>query len=141
MSKWIIFRAEARQPGWETRRSPVGGLTKFLKEYLDWSDKPIPEPGYRFDQFLKVPESVDSSRPLAHTHYREGDWEVTRVERYPAGDHGAEFDEIVVCYCKFSPVANPVLHPMPKAQVSADSFGSEEACQAWKQIHETADVS
>jgi hypothetical protein len=140
MSKWIIFQADGGQPGWETRKSPVGGLTGFLKEYFDFSDRPIPEPGYRFAQFIQVPEFIDPARPLSKTHYREGDWEVTRVECYHATD-SAKYDEIVVCYCKFSPVTNPVLHPMPKAKVTAESFGSEEAYQAWKQSHESADVS
>lgn len=140
MSKWIIFRAEPRQPGWETRRSPVGGLTKFLKEYLDFSDKPVPEPGYRFDQFIQVPEFVNPSRPKSRTHYREGDWVVTKVNRYPSHDPDAEFDEIVVCYCKFEPVANPVLHPMPQAKVSADSFDSEQDYQEWKRSPDTAKI-
>lgn len=139
MAKWIIFQTDGEQPGWETRRSPVGGLTGFLKEYFDFSDKPVPEPGYRFDQFIQVPEFVDPGRPLAKTHYREGDWEVTRVERYQAVN-SAKYDEIVVCYCKFEPVVNPVLHPMPQSKVTADSFGSEEANQEWQRSHQTAEV-
>jgi hypothetical protein len=60
------------------------------------------------------------------THYRQSDWEVTRVEAYtPEIPVGMGFDMIVICYCQYSPVNAP-LKPMPERQVSIDSFGGDE---------------
>jgi hypothetical protein len=39
MRKWMIFRAEKRQPGWENRKlAHTGSLTKTLAEHLDSFD-------------------------------------------------------------------------------------------------------
>lgn len=132
MRKWIIFRAEKRQPGWQERKlSHTGGLTKILAEHFDSSDKAPPQPGYRLTEYIQVEQFVDPQYPSASTHYRIGDWEVTRVETYTPDIPMGEFDLIVVCYCQYSPIDTP-LHPMPERQVSLDSFnGDKKAYARW----------
>jgi hypothetical protein len=127
MRKWIIFRAEKRQPGWEDRRyAHPGSLTKVLCEHFDCSDQAIPELGYRPKEFVPVEQFADVNYPEASTHYRVGDWEVSRVETYTPDVPMGEFDMVVVCYCKYAPVNAP-LKPMPDRQITADSFGGDNA--------------
>lgn len=133
MRKWIVFRAEKGQPGWQERKyAHTGSLTKTLAEHYDCSDKQLPEPGYRPPEFIRVEEFVDPQYPKAKTHYRVSDWEVTRVETYtPDIPVGMGFDMIVICYCKYSPINAP-LKPMPERQVSLDSFGGDQkAYESW----------
>jgi hypothetical protein len=133
MRKWIVFRAEKRQPGWEDRKyAHTGSLTKTLAEHYDCSDQPLPEPGYRPPAFIQVEECIESEYPEAKTHYRLSDWEVTRVETYtPDIPVEMGFDMIAICYCKYSPINFP-LQPMPERQISLDSFGSDlEAYENW----------
>ncbi|HLP90284.1 MAG TPA: hypothetical protein VK184_17065 [Nostocaceae cyanobacterium] len=133
MGKWIVFRAEKGQPGWQERKyAHTGSLTKTLAEHYDCSDKQLPEPGYRPPEFIRVEEFVDPQYPKAKTHYRVSDWEVTRVETYtPDIPVGMGFDMIVICYCKYSPINAP-LKPMPERQVSLDSFGGDQkAYESW----------
>lgn len=109
MRKWIIFRAEKRQPGWEDRKyAHTGSLTKVLCEHFDCSDQAIPEPGYRPKEFVPVEQCADANYPEASTHYRVGDWEVSRVETYTPEVPMGEFDMVVVCYCKYAPVNAPL---------------------------------
>jgi hypothetical protein len=133
---WIIFQAEPNQQGWENRLNPMGGLTDFLTEHRDFSGKgKIPQPGYRFPEFLRV-ESAASSGNIGSTHYRKGDWIVTRVERYPAGSTDCSCKEIVVCYCKFDPKESELV-ALAEPKVSIDSFGGDkEAYQRWKASQE-----
>jgi hypothetical protein len=127
MRKYIIFRAEKRQPGWKDRKyAHTGSLTKTLCEHFDCTDKAIPEPGYRPKEFVRVDQFVDPSYPKASTHYRTGDWEVSRVETYTPELPMGEFDMVVICYCKYAPINAP-LKPMPERQVSVDSFGGDRA--------------
>ena len=127
MRKWIVFRAEKRQPGWEERKyAHTGSLTKTLFEHYDCSDKALPEPGYRPPEFLRVNQLADSNYPEASTHYRDSDWEVTRVETYTPDLPTGKYDMIVICYCQYNPINAP-LHPMPERQVTVDSFGGDEA--------------
>jgi hypothetical protein len=132
MRKWIIFRAEKRQPGWEGRKyAHTGSLTKVLCEYFDCSDQAIPEPGYRPKEFVPVEQFANANYPEASTHYRVGDWEVSRVETYTPDVPMGEFDMVVVCYCKYAPVNAP-LKPMPERQITADSFaGDDAAYEQW----------
>jgi hypothetical protein len=136
MRRWIVFRAEKHQPGWENRQyAHTGSLTRTLFEHYDCSDKALPEPGYRPPEFIAVDQFTDPSYPQATTHYRESDWEVVRVEDYtPDIPLGTDFDMIVICYCKYSPINAP-LNPMPERQVSLDSFGGDQ--EAYKQWLET----
>ncbi|MEM9539295.1 MAG: hypothetical protein AAGA60_07255 [Cyanobacteria bacterium P01_E01_bin.42] len=132
MRKWVIFRADKRQPGWENRKlEHTQSLTKILAEHFDCSDKEIPQPGYRPPDFVRVEQLADPQYPAAKTHYRQGDWEVVRVETYTPEIPLGEFDMVVICYCQYSPI-NADLKPMPDRQVSPDSFGGDEtAYQDW----------
>ncbi|NJK38247.1 MAG: hypothetical protein HC835_11365 [Oscillatoriales cyanobacterium RM2_1_1] len=134
MRKWIVFRAEKRQPGWEDRKyAHTGSLTKNLFEHYDCSDRELPEPGYRPPEFIRVEALHDPSQHGQSTHYRKGDWEVTRVETYTPDLPLGEFDMIVICFCEYNPINAP-LKPMPPRQVSLDSFGGDEAAyKAWKE--------
>ena len=127
MRKYIIFRAQKRQPGWKERKlQHTQGLTRILAEHFDSSDKPIPEPGYRPPEFVRVEALHDSSQHGTSTHYRPGDWEVTRVEAYTPDIPMGEFDLVVICDCQYNPINAP-LSPMPERQVSIDSFGGDKA--------------
>lgn len=128
---WIIFQAEPNQPGWETRLNPMGGLTDILTEHRDFSGKgKIPKVGYRFPVFLRD-ESAASPQNIGSTHYRKGDWVVTRVERYPAGSTNCSCKEIAVCYCSFCPIEAELI-ALTEAKVSVDSFGGDkEAYERW----------
>jgi hypothetical protein len=136
MRKWIIFRAEKRQPGWEDRKyAHTGSLTKTLFEHYDCSDRALPEIGYRPPEFIRVDQLAAPSDLESKTHYRQSDWEVVRVEAYtPEIPMGMGFDMIVICYCKHSPI-NASLQPMPERRVSIDSFSGDQA--AYEQWLET----
>ncbi len=127
----IIFQAEPDQPGWETRFDPMGGFTRYLTEHRDFSGKgKIPKVGYRFPVFLRD-ESAATKRNIGSTHYRKGDWVVTRVERYPAGSPDCSCKEIAICYCSFCPIEAELV-ALEEAKVSVDSFGGDkEAYQRW----------
>ena len=128
---WIIFQAEPNQPGWESRFNPMGGLTDFLTEHRDFSGKgKIPKVGYRFPVFWRD-EGAATPENIGSTHYRQGDWVVTRVERYPAGSSDCSCSEIAVCYCSFCPIETELI-ALAQGHVSVDSFGGDkEAYQRW----------
>ncbi|MGK7905480.1 MAG: hypothetical protein AB4352_29560 [Hormoscilla sp.] len=132
MRKYMIFRAQKREPGWEKRKlEHTQGLTRILAEHFDSSDRPIPEPGYRPTEFVKVDSLHDPNKYGESTHYRSGDWEVVRVETYTPDLPMGEFDMVVICYCQYNPINAP-LKPMPERQVSLDSFGgNKEAYARW----------
>ncbi|MBE9218496.1 hypothetical protein [Dolichospermum flos-aquae] len=119
MSKYIIFKADKGQlKNWEKMLlSHTGACTNILAEHYDGSKKPIPEPGYRLKEFSQIEEYVDSEFPGASTHYRIGDWEVSKVEEYVPDLPLGTFESVVICYCRYSPVNTP-LKPLPKIQVS-----------------------
>ena len=126
MHKYIIFRAEKNQPGWKERKlQHTKGLTRILAEHFDSSDGPIPEPGYRLLDF-KCNENGSSS------HYRTGDWQVTKVETYPSSDSDSEFGLVVICYCQFVPVETPLI-PMPERQVLPESFTDRIEYETWRE--------
>ncbi len=127
MRKWILFKADKRQPNWKERKfQHTGSLTNILCEHFDSSDKPLPEPGYRPLEFIRVEEAVDAQFPSAKTHYRKSDWEVVRVETYTPDIPIADFGMIVICTCQYNPISAP-LKPMPERQVSVHSFGGDDA--------------
>lgn len=119
MSKYIIFKADKGQlENWERMLlSHTGACTDILAEHYDGSKKPIPEPGYRLKEFSQIEEYVDPEFPGASTHYRIGDWEVSKVEEYVPDLPLGTFESVVICYCRYSPVNTP-LKPLPKIQVS-----------------------
>ena len=95
---WIVYKTEAMNyPGWEDRMlMPKGSLTNILEENWSAEENPtIPEPGDRTRTYKS--ESEDGSI----THASQGDWVVTRVERFASFDTDMR---IVVCYCKYEPV-------------------------------------
>jgi hypothetical protein len=134
MRKWILFKATEDEHGWEDRKfTHSNSLTSILAEHFDSSDDGLPEIGYRPPEFVRVEQFVDPQFPSAKTHYRQGDWEVARVETYEheVGRPYAEYDMVVICYCKYNPINAP-LKPMPERQVSVDSFGGDkEAYEQW----------
>lgn len=133
MRKWIVFRADKHQPGWENRKyAHTESLTKTLFEHYDCSDETIPEPGYRPPEFIRVNQFTDPDYPGAKTHHRQSDWEVVKVDTYtPDIPLGTGFDMIVICTCKYNPINAP-LNPMPERKVSVDSFGGDEkAYEQW----------
>ena len=98
----ILFYAESEQPGWEGRKNPLGSLTNYLDEHQNRQNNPqIPQPGYRFPQFKKAP-TADENRRL---EVKEGDWVVTRVNRYFGESEDCEWGETIICYCKYEPIA------------------------------------
>lgn len=117
MSKYIIFKAEsASAEGWEERMlAHTGALTTLLAEHYDSSNAPLPEPGYRLREYHLIERFVDERYPGASTHSRVGDWEVARVEEYTAEFPVTDFESIVICYCRYSPVTTP-LEPLPQIQ-------------------------
>lgn len=134
MRKYIIFRAERRAPHWKERKlQHTQALTDILAEYYDCSNKPIPEPGYRPLEFVRVEESHNPQQHGYSTHYRSGDWEVTKVQTYTPDlptPHN-DYDILVICDCKYNPIDAP-LQPMPERQVSLASFGGDKAAyQSW----------
>ena len=116
--KYIIFRADWREEqGAESRLlAHTKAATDILAEYFDSSNSPLPEPGYRIRQFYRIDEFADSQFKDASTHSRVGDWEVTKVEEYKSLS-AADFESIVICYCKYSPISTP-LEPLPKMKAS-----------------------
>ena len=127
MHKYIIFQAEPNAEGWENRKlAHTQALTRMLAEHWDASGKSMPEPGYRPTEFIRVETLHDPSQHAHSTHYRRGDWEVSRVETYTPDVPMGKYDMIVLCYCKYSPINAP-LKPMPERQVSVDSFGGDAA--------------
>lgn len=122
MQKYIIFQTDPSAEGWQDRKlQHTQALTRILAEHWDSSDKPIPEPGYRPLEFVRLEEFRDRQAPLASTHYSSGDWEVTRVETYPADLPGATFDLIVICHCQYAPKQAP-LKLMPERKITSDSY-------------------
>jgi hypothetical protein len=125
----IFFLAEPDQPGEENRLDPTGGLTDYLTEHRDFSGRgKIPKPGYRFPDFLRI-ESAATPDNIGSTHYRKGDWVVTRVERYPAGSPDCSCKEIVVCYCQFDPIEAELV-ALAEPTVSINSFGGDRSFAA-----------
>jgi hypothetical protein len=133
MSKWIIFRADKGEPGsLERYFYHTGSLTKILAEHFSYSNRGIPEVGYRPPLFIQVEEAIDSQFPKGKTHWKKGDWEVVRVDVYTPEiptPQGGDYDEIVVCTCRYNPIDTP-LKPMPERQVSLDSFGGDRVAFA-----------
>ena len=110
MANWILFVAEDDQPNWETRMlTHSNSMTNILCEHKDYSGNPPPAVGYRPTETVRVERYADPDYPDASTHYREGDWVVTRVEEFLPDALSILFDSIVVCYCKYDPMASVLI--------------------------------
>ncbi|NEP81208.1 MAG: hypothetical protein F6K39_25440 [Okeania sp. SIO3B3] len=131
MAKYIIFQADEDEPFWEDRMlQHTQALTEMLQEVWDYSDKPIPEPGYRPLDFVQVKEDYNPEIHAHSTHYRQSNWEVTRVEVYTPEIPVTKFDQIVICYCRYNPI-NSELKLMPGRQISKESFDTKEQYEEW----------
>lgn len=123
--KYYIYRADwGEKQGWRTF-SGSRSLTGILEEHFDSSGGAIPEVGDRLTEGKKDDDG---------TYYsRWGDWVVDRVESYlPDVPVGQEFTEVVICWCKYSPI-EPVWVPQGKSIVSVESFGGDRAAlEQWK---------
>lgn len=121
MSKYIIFKAE--NPSTEQWKQMLlahtGACTDILAEQFDSSQRPLPQPGYRLREYHKIEQFSNSQFPGASTHSRIGDWEVTRVEEYSPELPITDFETIIICYCRYSPVITP-LEPLSKIQVTPE---------------------
>jgi hypothetical protein len=135
MRKYIIYQAEDS----DIDQAPYAdgmllqhtqACTGILEENWDFSDKPIPKPGDRSLEFIRVEASYDPQKHGHSTHYRQSDWEVTRVECYTPQLTTQAFDLIVLCYCRYAPISAS-LKPMPNRIISADAFTSETEYQQW----------
>ncbi|TWH40112.1 LOW QUALITY PROTEIN: hypothetical protein CAL7102_09409 [Dulcicalothrix desertica PCC 7102] len=118
--KYIIGRTDWREEhGTETRQlAHTGAITDILVEHFDSnSGRPIPQPGYRPREFHRTSQFADPRLRGASTHSRVGDWEVMRVEQYPSGQPDSDFETIVICYYRYSPVTTP-LKPLSKIQTT-----------------------
>ena len=119
---WIVYKTESMSDrGWEERMlMPRQSLTNILEENWSAEENPkIPEPGHRTRAYKTDDED-------AITHAREGDWVVTRVEKFASFDTDTR---IVVCYCKYEAIepqweevprgasANELLEAMEPAEV------------------------
>ncbi len=133
MRKYVIFQAEkGEKTDWRNRKlQHTQALTWILQENWDSSEKPIPKPGDRPKEFVRVEEAYDPATHAHSTHYKTGDWEVSRVETYTPDIPMGQYDMVVICYCKYNPINAP-LKPMPERQVSVASFGgNKEAYEQW----------
>lgn len=111
--KYIIFRADwTEEKGATEVGLPTWGMTWILGEHFDSSGKPAPTKGYRLTEYIQVEQFKEPERPHASTHSRVGDWEVDRVDEYGANGTESDFDVIIICYCRYSPVTTP-LEPLP----------------------------
>ena len=136
MSRYIIYQAESMDAhGWEDRKLINGSgetFTVILAEHFDSTDGPLPEVGHRLTEYVTLSESADPQFPEASTHYREGDWEITRIESYTPEVPMGQFESIVVCVCCYVPTESELVS-LGEVTVSADSFGDDQAAyEEWK---------
>lgn len=118
--KYMIFRADWREEqGAESRLlAHTKATTDILAEYFDYSNSPLPKPGYRVREYHKIDGFADGDFPDVSTHSRVGDWEVVKVEEYKSTKQDdADFESIVICYCKYSPISSS-LEPLPEVNAS-----------------------
>ncbi len=126
MCKWIVYKADTNQPHWKGRKlQHTQALTKILQENWDSTDRPIPQAGDRFTEYVQVSSEHDPNIHGYSTHYKQGDWEVVRVETYTTELESSSFGMIVICYCQYNPMDAP-LSPMPPRNVFVDSFGGDK---------------
>jgi hypothetical protein len=132
-NQYVIYRVSGKDPDCMNRKFQLNqGLTMIMHEEFRSSGKRV-EVGDRPMEFVRVESDHDPSFHGWSTHYKTGDWVVDRIEEYPANMPGLQdFDEIVICYCKYSPIESE-LRPMPARIVSLESFdGDQEAFDLWQ---------
>ncbi|XGV86392.1 MAG: hypothetical protein ACAF42_12575 [Limnothrix sp. BL-A-16] len=47
---------------------PSGSLTDILAEYCDASQRPLPQPGYRLRDYVRVESAINPQFPAASNH-------------------------------------------------------------------------
>jgi hypothetical protein len=115
---WIVYKTEKMSDrGWEERMlMPRQSLTDILEE--NWSAEENPT----------IPKIGDRTRAYkaddrdAITHAREGDWVVTRVERFASFDTDMR---VVICYCKYDPIA-PQWEQVPRGATANELLDAVE---------------
>ena len=122
--KWIVFKREwSDENGGDILLGNTHGLTNILDEHWDSSGAESPQPGYRFTERIRVESLHNPEKHGWSTHRRQSNWKVDRVEEYtPDLPVGTEYTTIVVCWCVYDPIDNPLI-PVGDRIVSADSFG------------------
>ena len=125
--KWIVFKREwGDKNGGDICLGNTHGLTNILDEHWDFSGDDSPEPGYRFNERVRVESLHNPDKHGWSTHYHESNWKVDRVEEYtPDVPIGTEYTTIVVCWCVYDPIDAPLI-PVSDRIVSPDSFGGDE---------------
>lgn len=114
-----IYRADGSQPGWEKRCDSIGSSTYFLHEEMDYSsNRTFPKIGDRMGESKRFSDG--------EIYHRESDWLITKIQHYPALDENCDWDEIILCYCKFEPVESnwekvPTLEELVAEQVAKDT--------------------
>lgn len=96
---WIVYKAADDEDGegWlERRLMPGGGLTNILWEVWDYGSHPLPEVGSRTRDYTNL---EDPGNGL--THGKDGDWVVSRVQRFADEESG---DRIAICWCRYDPI-------------------------------------
>ena len=115
---WIVYKTESMSDGdWEERMlMPRQSLTDILEENWSAEENPtIPKIGDR----TRAYQTDDND---AITHGREGDWVVTRVERFASFDSDRR---IVVCYCKYAPIT-PQWEKIPRGATANELLDTVE---------------
>ncbi|WP_055076805.1 hypothetical protein [Pseudanabaena sp. 'Roaring Creek'] len=115
MSKYIIYKAKPDQlEGASDRKlTHCNRFTDILYTKLDFSPKPIPKKGDRPIHPVTVKESLSPDQlEDGTTHSRKSDWVVDSVEFFTTSDNTLQFDAIVICWCVYAPILNPVLTPV-----------------------------
>lgn len=135
MSRITIFKASHLSDGEPRTLQPSGASTDILAQHLDYSNKPVPQTGYRLMEFKTDDTSATFDHQGGVTHRRFSPWQVTRVDEYVANTGQELMDEVVVCYCNYVPLPeqdNPWVEVAP-ALVSVESFGGDVAAyEAWR---------
>ncbi|NET42664.1 hypothetical protein [Okeania sp. SIO2B3] len=102
----IVYKTENRNDyGWEDRMlMPRESLTNILWENWTYQEKPtIPQIGDKttFRCRDRTRNYKSESENGFTTHGRDGDWVVTRVEKFVSPDTDKK---VFVCNCKYDPV-------------------------------------
>jgi hypothetical protein len=89
-----IYRTDGVQPGWENRLDSTTSSTYLLHEEMDYSqNRIIPKIGERMGESKRLPDGK--------IYHHESDWLIAKIQRYPALNEECDWDEIILCYCKF----------------------------------------
>ena len=115
MIKYVIYKAKPEQTqGFADRKlTHTGCFTDILYTKLDYSAKPIPKQGDRPIHPVTVKESLEPNQVADDTtHSRKSNWIVDSVELFTTQGSPLEFDAIVICWCVYAPIINPVLTPV-----------------------------